>query len=130
MTIPTIYKVKGKILCRAENIGQAAMIFSNYFRDLAIRISRNDNFAFKIKLLPESRFTIGPEKQFDDTHKYGFENIDKYQIEIKNKNGCIIGTIEYDPQKHHHYFMAKKKEKILIGDLIDIMNKIYEKDKL
>lgn len=124
-----IYKMKGKMLCRAKNIGQAAMIFSNYFRELAINILHNSTMAFKINILPESRFTIGPDKQSDDTHKFGFENIDRYQTEIKNKSGYVIGTIEYDPQKHHHYFMAKKKEKILVGDLIDIMNKICEKEK-
>ena len=123
-----IFKMKGKMFCRAKNLCQATMIFSNYFRDLAINITHNNTMDFENKILPESKFELGPDPS-DEKSQYNFKSSGSFCTEIEDKQGYVIGIISYDTMKHLHYFMAKKKEKILIGDLIDIMNKICEMDK-
>jgi len=60
---------------------------------------------------------------------FEFTKLDGYVTEVKNKKGYVIGVIEYDTMKHQYYFMAKKKEKIWIGDLMEIWNKISEMEK-
>lgn len=121
----TVYSLKGKIFISADVIAHAAMKVSNYFRKTAVSLLHEGTMKFEHDILPESNFTLGPIS-VDNCQKFVFKKSEGLAIEISNKDGFVIGVIDYDYLKHRYYFMAKKKQKILVGDLVDIMNKLAE----
>ena len=122
------FKLKGQMIFAADDLGPAAMILSNYFRTLAINIMFEKELELP-EMAPETDIHLAPNDKMDEKQKFTFKNVGGQEIEIKDKKDYTIGVIDYDYLKHRYYFMAKKKERILVGDLIDIMNKICEMDK-